>query len=119
VTTSHGSSTTTSNFFTGTGPIITDFSPTVGAMNTYVTIDGVNLSSATSVTVNGVREFITAQTPLQINLTNNPGTGPIKVVTPDGHRSNSQQFHQHRGAVHHRFLSRAGVRPAPRSRLTG
>lgn len=84
VTTSHGSSTTTSNFFTGTGPIITDFSPTVGAMNTYVTIDGVNLSSATSVTVNGVREFITAQTPLQINLTNNPGTGPIKVVTPAG-----------------------------------
>jgi uncharacterized repeat protein (TIGR01451 family) len=64
----------------------------VGAFNTYVIIDGVNLSSATSVTVNGVREKITAQTPLQINLTNNPGTGPIKVVTPAGSAVTSTNF---------------------------
>jgi uncharacterized repeat protein (TIGR01451 family) len=92
VTTSHGSATTTSNFFTGNGPIITDFSPTVGAVGTYVTIDGANLSSATSVTVNGVSETITGQTPLQIYLANNPGTGPIKVVTPAGSAVTSTNF---------------------------
>ncbi len=92
VTTSQGSSATTSNFFTGTGPIITDFSPTFGGLDTYVTIDGLNLSTATSVTVNGVAETITGETPLQIGLVNNPGTGPIKVVTPDGSAVTSTDF---------------------------
>jgi uncharacterized repeat protein (TIGR01451 family) len=57
-----------------------------------VTIDGLNLSSATSVTVNGVGEYISGQTPLQIGLTNNPGTGPIKVVTPAGSAITSTNF---------------------------
>jgi uncharacterized repeat protein (TIGR01451 family) len=92
VTTSQGSFATSSNFFAGTGPIITDFSPTFGGLNTYVTIDGLNLSSATSVTINGVAESITGQTPLQIALINNPGTGPIKVVTPEGSFVTSTNF---------------------------
>jgi uncharacterized repeat protein (TIGR01451 family) len=92
VTTIKGSSITTSNFYTGNGPIITAFSPTLGAVGTYVEIDGLNLSSATSVTINGVKEAITAQTPLQIGLTNNPGTGPIKVVTPSGTALSSTNF---------------------------
>jgi large repetitive protein len=92
VTTSQGSTITTSNFYTGTGPIITDFSPTLGGYYTPVTIDGLNLSTATRVTVNGVSESITGQTPLQITLTNNPGTGPIEVVTPLGSAVTSTNF---------------------------
>jgi uncharacterized repeat protein (TIGR01451 family) len=92
VTTSFGSATTTSNFYAGNGPIITDFAPTLGGIGTYVTINGANLSSATRVTINGVSESITAQTPLQISLTNNPGTGPIEVVTPSGSGESSTNF---------------------------
>jgi len=92
VTTSKGSCTTGSNFVTGTGPFITDFSPAIGLQNTYVTINGLNLSSATSVTVNGKREEITATTPVQICLTNNPGTGPIKVTTTAGSATSSTDF---------------------------
>jgi len=92
VTTSFGSATTTTNFYTGNGPVITGFSPTIGGLGTYVTIDGANLSSATSVTINGIRESITGQTPLQIGLTNNPGTGPIEVVTPTGSAESSTNF---------------------------
>jgi uncharacterized repeat protein (TIGR01451 family) len=80
VTTSYGSA-TYSNFVTDTGPIITNFSPNVGSDNTPVTITGFNLSTVTNVTINGIKEYITAMTPLQITLTNNPGTGPIKVTS--------------------------------------
>jgi uncharacterized repeat protein (TIGR01451 family) len=95
VTTSDGSATTTSNFLTGAGPIITGFSPAEGAVNTYVTIDGLNLSSATGVTFNGVSETITGyigDTNLQVDLVNNPGTGPIKVTTPSASFTTSTNF---------------------------
>jgi uncharacterized repeat protein (TIGR01451 family) len=84
VTTSDGSATTTSNFLTGSGPIITGFSPAMGAVNSSVSINGLNLSSVTVVTFNGVREYLagySGDTNLQVDLTNNPGTGPIKVTT--------------------------------------
>ena len=94
VSTANGSFTTSSNFLTGTGPIITDFSPTMGTTNppTYVTIDGLNLSDATSVTFNGVKEDITAQAPLQVAITNASGTGAIKVVSPQGSFTTSSNF---------------------------
>jgi hypothetical protein len=94
VSTANGSFTTSSNFLTGTGPIITDFSPIMGTTNppTYVTIDGFNLSDATSVTFNGVKEYITAQTPLQVAITNASGTGPITVVSPQGSFTTSSNF---------------------------
>jgi len=92
VTTANGSFTTSSNFLTGTGPIITDFSPTVGAFNTTVNIDGLNLSTVTSVTFNGVKEYITALTPLQVNITNVSGTGPITAISPQGSFTTSSNF---------------------------
>ena len=100
VTTSYGSA-TNSSFVTDTGPIITNFSPTVGAENTSVTITGFDLASVTSVTVNGVREYVSGQSSLQlqITLTNNPGTGPIKVTagtasftTPNNFTSTTAPF---------------------------
>jgi uncharacterized repeat protein (TIGR01451 family) len=84
VSTSDGSATTTSNFLTGAGPIITGFSPAMGAVNSSVSIDGLNLSSVTGVTFNGVSEYLagySGDTNLQVDLINNPGTGPIEVTT--------------------------------------
>jgi uncharacterized repeat protein (TIGR01451 family) len=94
VRTSDGSATTTSNFLTGAGPIITGFSPAEGAVNTYVTISGLNLSDVTGVTFNGVSEYITgvSDTNLQVNLTSNPGTGPIKVTTSTASFTTSTNF---------------------------
>lgn len=92
VSTAYGSFTTSSNFLTGTGPIITDFSPTVGAVNTYVTMDGLNLSTVTNVTFNGVKETITATTPLQVDITTATSTGPIKVFSPQGTFTTSSNF---------------------------
>jgi hypothetical protein len=92
VSTANGSFTTSSNFLTGTGPIITDFSPTVGTTGTAVTFDGLNLSTVTNVTFNGVREYITALTPLQVNITNASGTGVIKVFSPQGSFTTSSNF---------------------------
>jgi len=81
VTTSSGSVTDTNDFLTSAGPIVTNFSPTVGSDNTVVTLEGIDLSSASSVTFNGSLEYISgySETNLQVTLTNNPGSGPIKV----------------------------------------
>jgi hypothetical protein len=95
VSTGDGSATTTSNFLTGAGPIITGFSPTEGAVNSYVTINGLNLSSATGVTFNGVSETITGfigDTNLQVDLVNSSGTGPIKVTTATTSFTTSTNF---------------------------
>jgi large repetitive protein len=95
VTTSDGSATTTSNFLTGTGPIITGFSPVMGAVNSSVSISGLNLSAVTSVSFNGIREYLagySGDTNLQVDLTNNPGTGPIKVTTATASFTTSTNF---------------------------
>ena len=94
VSNAYGSFTTSSNFLTGTKPIITDFSPTVGAVNTTVNMDGLNLSTVTNVTFNGVKESITAKsaTTLQVNITNASGTGPITVISPQGSFTTSSNF---------------------------
>src|SRR5208282_5980884 len=68
VTTADGSVTNTNEFFTGIGPIVTDFSPTIGTTNTPVTIDGLNLASATSVTFNGKTTTITGDSSGQIQV---------------------------------------------------
>jgi uncharacterized repeat protein (TIGR01451 family) len=86
VSNSYGGFTTSSNFLTGPGPIVTSFSPAVGTLETPVNISGFNLSSPSSVTFNGAREDITAYSDdqLQVTLTNTSGTGPIKVTTTAG-----------------------------------
>ncbi len=94
VTTTDGSATTTSNFLTGAGPIITGFSPTAGAVNSTVSIGGLNLSSVTGVTFNGVSEYITgvSDTNVQVNLITSAGTGPIKVTTATASFTTSSYF---------------------------
>jgi len=80
--TAYGSATNTNEFLTSGGPIVTNFSPTVGSDNTVVSLEGIDFSAATSVTFNGFPEYISgySETNLQVTLTNNPGTGQIKVT---------------------------------------
>ena len=94
VTTADGSVTNTNEFFTGIGPIVTDFSPTIGTTNTPVTIDGLNLASATSVTFNGKTATITGDSSGQIQVYPPPGSGagPIKVTTAKGSFTTSTNF---------------------------
>jgi len=95
VSTTNGSATTTSNFLTGSGPIITGFSPAMGAVNSSVSLDGLNLSSVTAVTFNGVSEYLAGEsggTNLQVDLINNPGTGPIQVMTATANFTTSTNF---------------------------
>jgi hypothetical protein len=95
VTTSDGSATTTSNLLTGTGPIVTGFSPTIGSVNTTVTLNGLNLTTVSGVTFNGYSERILSYvgtTNLQVGVTNNSGTGPIKVTWAGGSYTTSNSF---------------------------
>jgi hypothetical protein len=96
VSTTNGSFTTSSNFLTGSGAVITGFSPTLGTTNppTSVTIDGLNLSTVTNVTFNGAKEDIAGHGSgtLQVNITNLSGTGPIEVFFPQGSFTTSTNF---------------------------
>jgi len=101
VSTSDGSFTTSSNFITGAGPIVTSFAPTIGTTYTVVTNYGYNLSTATNVTINGAKEYISgySSTYLQVTVTNASGTGPIKVFTPQGTFTTSSNFSSAAGPV--------------------
>ncbi len=81
VTTPDGSVTYT-NFITGSGPIVYGFSPSYGGIGTSVALYGTDLQAVTDVTFNGVRERVTGYggTNLNVSLTNNPGTGRIRVT---------------------------------------
>ena len=94
VSNAYGGFTTSSNFLTGAGPIVTSFSPTLGGLNTAVIVDGFNLSAPSSVTFNAAREAVTgySDTQLQVTLTNVSGTGPIKVTTAAGSFTTSTNF---------------------------
>lgn len=95
VSTTNGSVTTASNFLTGAGPVVTGFSPSAGAVNSTVSISGLNLSSANAVTFNGVSETITGyggDTNLQVDLVNSAGTGPIKVTMGTASFTTSSNF---------------------------
>jgi uncharacterized protein (TIGR03437 family) len=71
---------------TGTGPVITRFSPSVGQPGTLVIIDGANFTDATAVRFNGTNAFFSVTAPTQIHASVPPGAtnGPISVTTPDG-----------------------------------
>ena len=94
VTTDFGSATTGSNLVTGTGPIITDFSPTLGNSSTPVIINGLNLAAATKVTFNGKEATIVADqnTQLEVYPPAGSGIGPISITTPLGTATTSTNF---------------------------
>jgi large repetitive protein len=95
VSTDDGSYTTTTNFLTGAGPIVTGFSPSVGTTGTVVTIDGLNLGSPpTGVTFNGVAAYIAGYSTgqVQVDVSSGSSTGPIKVTTSQGSFTTSSNF---------------------------
>ena len=89
VTTVTGTGTSASSFaVTPPAPVISSFTPTNGPVGTLVTINGLNLSNASSVTIGGVAAAIGTNSATQIQATvgNGAATGPalIFVTTPGG-----------------------------------
>ena len=70
----------------GTSPVVSGVSPNSGppAGGTSVTISGLNLASATSVTFGGASAAITADSATQITATSPPGTGTVDVRVTTG-----------------------------------
>jgi len=66
--------------------VISSFTPTNGPVGTLVTINGLNLSNASSVTIGGVAAAIGTNTATQIQATvgNSASTGLVTVTTPGG-----------------------------------
>jgi uncharacterized repeat protein (TIGR01451 family) len=100
VSNSYGSA-TYSNFLTGSGPVITGFSPSVSSISNYVEIYGLDLSAVAeggSVTFNGHEEDIlgsgetNSEMYLEVYLTNDSGTGPIKVMAGTNSFTTSTNF---------------------------
>jgi hypothetical protein len=86
---------TSSKDFTVTGaPTITSFSPMSGPVGTSVTINGTNLTGATSVRFNGVSASFTVNSVTKITATVPSGatSGKISVTTPAGTATSSRTF---------------------------
>lgn len=78
-----GSFTTSSNFSAPSGPLITDFSPVLGAVGAPVTIDGLNFLGATGVKFGGVSATFDVVSGTQISAKVSSGavTGAITVLS--------------------------------------
>jgi hypothetical protein len=89
-----GSFTTSSNFVTGSGPIITDFSPTSGSEGTQVIIDGLNLANVTMVKFVNAAVAVkpAASTQIILQVPTAAASGPITVVTPSAQFTTSSNF---------------------------
>jgi large repetitive protein len=101
VTTTNGTATSSADFTTSGGPIITNFSPTLGDSSTAVTITGFNLASATSVTFNGIAGTITGYSANGILAfpPSGSGIGPIKVVASGNSFTTSDDFTNATGPI--------------------
>ena len=87
VTTPAGTATSFNTFaVTGAGPVITDLQPKSGQVGFAVTVAGVNLNGATSVTFNGVPAQFTVISGnfIQAFVPAGATTGPVVVTTPNG-----------------------------------
>lgn len=75
-------------------PVLSHFSPTSGPIGTVVTLAGINLTEALSVTVNGVPAPFTILSDTVLTLTIPPGatTGRIDVVNPFGRGLTGARF---------------------------
>ena len=83
-------------FTVGTAPTITGLSPTVGPVNTLISISGANFGSSvgtSTITLNGVAAPIIAWTPtlIGVRVPSGAATGPV-VITVGGVPSNSVAF---------------------------
>jgi hypothetical protein len=75
-------------------PTINNFNPTSGPVGTNVTINGTNLTGATSVKFNNFSSVFTVNSDTQVTATVPSGasTGPISVTTPAGTGNSSTNF---------------------------
>ncbi len=91
-----GTNVSTTNFVvSGSGPSITDFTPTNGPVGTDVTINGGNLLTVTNVTFNGARSptvNVTAFTQIHAAVPTNATAGPIVVFTTTGAATSAAPF---------------------------
>lgn len=95
ITTPNGTVTSSSNFVvSGQAPIITGFSPIGGKAGDPVVISGINFTTATNVTFNGVSASGTPTSDTQIAVTVPAGatTGPIRVINPAGTNTTGSNF---------------------------
>ncbi len=101
ITTTNGNVTSIDNFTTSAGPIVTNFSPTLGNSTSAVTIGGFNLATVTSVTFDGLAGSITGYSAngIQAFPPSNSGIGPIKVFTATSSFTTSNNFTNAAGPV--------------------
>src|SRR5438046_255433 len=78
----------------GSAPTITSFTPTSGPVGTLVTISGTNFTGATTVTFNGVSASftVTSATTIQATVPTGATTGPLRVTTPGGTATSTNNF---------------------------
>ena len=95
VTTPTGTVTSSSNFVvTGLAPIVTGFSPIGGKAGDPVVISGINFTTATNVSFNGVSATgsITSDTQISAIVPVGATTGPIRVINPAGTNTTGSNF---------------------------
>ena len=75
-------------------PKVTSFSPTSGAANSTVAVNGTGLGSATGITFGGVAGTVVSSTATQVKATVPAGApvGPIDVTTPVDHFTTATSF---------------------------
>jgi uncharacterized repeat protein (TIGR01451 family) len=82
VVSSHGSFTTSSNFLTSPGPVITDFNPAAAGPGTNVTLDGFNFATGMSVKFGGKSAAgftVTQGNQLKVAVPTGASNAPISV----------------------------------------
>jgi large repetitive protein len=95
VVTPSGTATTTSNFVvSGLAPIVTGFAPFGGKAGDPVVISGLNFTTATNVSFNGVTAvaFLTSDTQISATVPAGATTGPIRVINPAGTNTTGSNF---------------------------
>jgi len=79
---------------TGSGPVVSSFTPASGSSGTSVTVTGSGFTGATAVKFNGMSATFTVTSDTQITATVPSGatTGPIAVTTPAGTGTSTASF---------------------------
>ena len=95
ITTPTGTVTSSSNFVvSGLAPIVTGFSPIGGKAGDPVVISGINFTTATNVSFNGIAATgsITSDTQISAIVPTGATTGPIRVINPAGTNTTGSNF---------------------------
>lgn len=95
VTTGGGTATSATDFEIAQTPVISSFTPTMGAPGTVVTITGTNFPGSTDVRFNGASASFVIDSPTQITATVPAGAtnGPISITNPEGTGASQALFY--------------------------